>query len=89
MKWDRRSPISSAVCVARPAPRVTQASSDGVRGAAGLEADPDRARHYCIQSFAFEYQTLDELLGTYKRLKRQVGCCLAGEQNWSFSENSD
>lgn len=35
----------------------------------GLVADPDRSRHPRLQHFAFEYQNLDELLGTYTRLK--------------------
>jgi catechol-2,3-dioxygenase len=35
----------------------------------GLVADPDRGRHARLQQVAFEYQTLDELLGTYVRLK--------------------
>jgi len=39
----------------------------------GIEADPDRARHRRIQHFAFEYRTLDELLGSYQRLKRHRG----------------
>ena len=35
----------------------------------GLNADPDRSHHHQIQHFAFECQTLDDLLGTYTRLK--------------------
>lgn len=34
----------------------------------GLELDADRARHHRLQHLAFEYATLDELLGTYSRL---------------------
>ena len=32
-------------------------------------ADPDRSRHARVQHVAFEYQRLDDLLGTYVRLK--------------------
>jgi catechol 2,3-dioxygenase len=35
----------------------------------GLTADPDRSRHHRLQHVAFEYRTIDELLGTYARLK--------------------
>jgi catechol 2,3-dioxygenase len=35
----------------------------------GLTADPDRSRHGRVQHVAFEYETLDDLLGTYVRLK--------------------
>ena len=35
----------------------------------GLVADPDRSRHVRLQHIAFEYKTLDDLLGTYVRLK--------------------
>ena len=35
----------------------------------GLSADGDRDRHARVQHIAFEYQTLDDLLGTYVRLK--------------------
>jgi len=35
----------------------------------GLAADPDKRRHTGFQHVAFEYDTLDELLGTYVRLK--------------------
>ena len=31
--------------------------------------DPDKLRHVRVQHVAFEYQTLDDLLGTYGRLK--------------------
>ena len=31
--------------------------------------DPDKAHHQRLQHFAFEYRTLDDLLGTYARLK--------------------
>lgn len=34
-----------------------------------LVADPDKLRHSRLQHVAFEYGTLDELLGTYLRLK--------------------
>jgi catechol 2,3-dioxygenase len=35
----------------------------------GLAVDPDKRRHVRLQHLAFEYQTLDDLLGTYARLK--------------------
>src|SRR5208283_4851588 len=35
----------------------------------GLTVDPDKARHPRLQHVAFEYETLDDLLGTYARLK--------------------
>ncbi len=35
----------------------------------GLVTDPDKRRHTRIQHVAFEYETLDDLLGTYVRLK--------------------
>ena len=34
-----------------------------------LVTDPDKSRHTRVQHVAFEYQTIDELLGTYVRLK--------------------
>ncbi len=37
--------------------------------APGVVADPDKSRHVRVQHVAFEYQTLDDLLGTYARLK--------------------
>ena len=36
----------------------------------GLPPDGDRDRHARVQHIAFEYQTLDDLLGTYVRLKK-------------------
>ncbi len=35
----------------------------------GVAVDPDKSRHARVQHVAFEYQTLDDLLGTYARLK--------------------
>jgi len=35
----------------------------------GLTVDPDKLRHARLQHVAFEYQTIDDLLGTYARLK--------------------
>ena len=35
----------------------------------GLVVDPDKPRHARLQHVAFEYETLDDLLGTYARLK--------------------
>jgi len=40
----------------------------------GLDADPDKRRHALVQHVAFEYETLDDLLGTYARLKAQALC---------------
>jgi catechol 2,3-dioxygenase len=36
----------------------------------GLTADPDRAGHHRLQHVAFAYETLDDLLGSYLRLKQ-------------------
>jgi len=36
----------------------------------GLPVDADRDRHSRVQHIAFEYKTLDDLLGTYVRLKK-------------------
>jgi catechol 2,3-dioxygenase len=35
----------------------------------GLTVDLDKSRHARLQHVAFEYQTIDDLLGTYARLK--------------------
>jgi catechol 2,3-dioxygenase len=35
----------------------------------GLTADPDRSKHQRLQHVAFEFGTIDELLGSYARLK--------------------
>ena len=35
----------------------------------GLAVDPDKSRHTRVQHVAFEYRPLDDLLGTYVRLK--------------------
>ena len=35
----------------------------------GVGADPDRSRHTRVQHVAFEYRKLDDLLGSYVRLK--------------------
>ena len=35
----------------------------------GLSADPERSRHQRVQHFAFEFLSLDDLLGSYARLK--------------------
>ena len=59
----------------------------------GIGADPDRARHCRIQHFAFEYQTLDELLGSYQRLKSRgilpVLCTDSGVQTAFYYEDPD
>ena len=35
----------------------------------GLVADPEKLRHLRVQHIAFEYESIDDLLGTYARLK--------------------
>jgi catechol 2,3-dioxygenase-like lactoylglutathione lyase family enzyme len=35
----------------------------------GLVVDPEKPRHVRVQHIAFEYETIDDLLGTYARLK--------------------
>jgi len=59
----------------------------------GLDSDPDRARHRRLQHFAFEYRNLDDLLGTYMRLKEQrilpVLCTDAGAQTALYYEDPD
>ena len=59
----------------------------------GLIADPDRAHHQRLQHFAFEYRTLDDLLGTYARLKEQgilpVLCTDSGAQTAFYYEDPD
>lgn len=58
-----------------------------------LEADPDRASHYRIQHFAFEYSRLEDLLGTYQRLKGlgilPVLCTDAGLQTAFYYTDPD
>lgn len=62
-------------------------------GLPGLSADADRSRHHRIQHFAFEYRTLDELLGTYARLKGlgilPVLCTDGGSQTAFYYEDPD
>lgn len=59
----------------------------------GLEADPERSRHRRVQHFAFEYQTLSDLLGTYVRLKAlgivPVLCTDAGLQTAFYYQDPD
>jgi catechol 2,3-dioxygenase len=59
----------------------------------GLIADPDRAHHQRLQHFAFEYRTLDDLLGTYARLKEQgilpILCTDSGSQTAFYYEDPD
>jgi catechol 2,3-dioxygenase len=59
----------------------------------GLSADPDRSRHHRLQHVAFEYRTLDELLGTYLRLKElgilPVLCTDGGSQTAFYYEDPD
>jgi catechol-2,3-dioxygenase len=59
----------------------------------GLIVDPERSHHQRLQHFAFEYETLDELLGTYARLKAEgilpVLCTDAGAQTAFYYEDPD
>ena len=59
----------------------------------GLSADPDRAGHHRLQHFAFEYRNIDELLGTYARLKGlgivPVMCADEGAQTAFYYEDPD
>src|SRR6202021_614354 len=59
----------------------------------GLTADPDRARHQRLQHFAFEYRSLDDLLGTYARLKEKgtlpLLCLNSGAQTPFYYEDPD
>jgi catechol 2,3-dioxygenase len=59
----------------------------------GLSADLERSRHARLQHFAFEYRTLDELLGTYARLKGlgivPVMCTDGGSQTAFYYEDPD
>ena len=59
----------------------------------GLFADPDRSRHHRLQHIAFEYRTLDELLGTYVRLKGlgilPVLCTDGGSQTAFYYDDPD
>jgi catechol 2,3-dioxygenase len=59
----------------------------------GLTGDPDRSHHHRLQHVAFEYRTLDELLGTYARLK-DLGivpalCTDGGSQTAFYYEDPD
>lgn len=59
----------------------------------GLSGDPDRQHHHRLQHFAFEYRNIDELLGTYARLKDlgigPVMCTDAGAQTAFYYEDPD
>jgi catechol 2,3-dioxygenase len=59
----------------------------------GLTADPERSRHHRLQHVAFEYRTIDELLGTYARLKDlgiiPVLCTDGGSQTAFYYEDPD
>ena len=59
----RRSRPSRSPAMTRP---IIASSSSRYPG---IAADPDKSRHARVQHVAFEYQTLDDLLGTYVRLK--------------------
>jgi catechol 2,3-dioxygenase len=59
----------------------------------GLSDDPDRAHHHRLQHVAFEYRNIDELLGTYARLKGlgivPVMCSDEGAQTAFYYEDPD
>ncbi|ANB72178.1 hypothetical protein AYM40_07220 [Paraburkholderia phytofirmans OLGA172] len=59
----------------------------------GLTEDPERARHHRIQHFAFEFGTLDDLLGSYVRLKAlgiiPAFCVDEGPQTSFYYEDPD
>ncbi|PWE52903.1 biphenyl-2,3-diol 1,2-dioxygenase [Metarhizobium album] len=59
----------------------------------GLEADTERSHHRRVQHFAFEYDTLGDLLGTYLRLKEggivPVLCTDAGLQTAFYYQDPD
>jgi catechol 2,3-dioxygenase-like lactoylglutathione lyase family enzyme len=59
----------------------------------GLSADPDRPHHHRLQHCAFEYRNIDELLGTYARLKGlgivPVMCSDEGAQTAFYYEDPD
>jgi catechol 2,3-dioxygenase len=59
----------------------------------GLAADPDRSQHHRLQHFAFEYRNIDDLLGTYARLKAlgivPVMCADEGAQTAFYYEDPD
>jgi catechol 2,3-dioxygenase len=59
----------------------------------GLTADHDRSRHHRLQHVAFEYRTIDELLGTYARLKGlgivPALCTDGGSQTAFYYEDPD
>ena len=58
-----------------------------------LTGDPDRSRHHRMQHVAFEYRTIDELLGTYARLKGlgvvPALCTDGGSQTAFYYEDPD
>lgn len=59
----------------------------------GLLEDPERAKHRRLQHVAFAFRTLDDLLGTYKRLKGlgilPVFCGDEGAQTAFYYEDLD
>lgn len=82
-----------------PALKTTWMSNDQVNHRVafvevpGLKAEPERGRHPRIQHFAFEYDHLDDLLGTYVRLKKldilPVLCTDAGLQTAFYYADPD
>ncbi|PSJ57444.1 VOC family protein [Kumtagia ephedrae] len=72
--YQSENPIGAAEGVLRP--RAAWLSNDAANHRIalaelpGLEFDTERGKHQRLQHVAFAYRTLDELLGTYKRLKR-------------------
>jgi catechol 2,3-dioxygenase len=65
----------------------------GIIETPGLSADLDRARHHRLQHVAFAYNSLDDLLGSYLRLKAlgimPVLVTDAGSQTAFYYEDPD
>jgi catechol 2,3-dioxygenase-like lactoylglutathione lyase family enzyme len=76
MTVNHRSAAPAGAQKGRPSLSAAWASNDEVNHRIafvelpGLTVDSDKSRHARLQHVAFEYQTIDDLLGTYARLKR-------------------
>lgn len=76
---NNRSPVPGDAQHRAPFSAVAFASNDEMHHrisffeVSGLSEDPDRSRHPRVQHVAFEYDTLDDLLGTYVRLRKLAG----------------
>ena len=75
MTINHRSAVPAGVQNGPPFSAVAFASNDEVNHRIaifeipGLAVDPNKRRHARVQHVAFEYETLDDLLATYARLK--------------------